>query len=83
MENNTESAHEDIHETALVTEGHHVKVDTTPGLETVTNVVAKELKPLATKQVRFETWWILVFLVFALLILKGFIYIKDDKRHGR
>lgn len=79
MENNTESTHD----TNLATEGHQVHVDTTPGLETVQNVVSEELKPLATKQVRFETWWILVFLVFALLILKGFIYIKDDKRHGK
>lgn len=51
-----------------------------------------EAKQIATKDVQgvpqkhqmsYPTWMILVGLVFAFVILKTFIYIKDDKRHGK
>lgn len=34
-------------------------------------------------QFRFETWWIIGFLIFALFLLKTFIYTKDAKRDGK
>lgn len=81
MEENTNQNHEG-HDTSLVAEPAH-KVDETPGLETVKNVASNEVSPIKGGQFRFETWWIIVFLVFALLILKTFIYIKDKKRDGK
>ncbi len=48
-----------------------------------TTVSASPLVKIQEKQPEFNTWWILVFLVVALVILKTFIYIKDDKRHGK
>ena len=54
------------------------------------NKVSKEttVSPVKPQQVeggqfRMETWWILGGLIVALLILKTFIYTKDDKRHGK
>ena len=35
------------------------------------------------EQFQLPTWSILVFLVVLLFILKSFIYIKDQKRHGK
>ncbi len=42
-------------------------------------------KPLPMNDGQFQarTIWIMGFLVFALIILKSFIYIKDKKRHGK
>lgn len=34
-------------------------------------------------QLKVPTWGLLVVLVIAFFILKGFVYIKDDKRHGK
>lgn len=34
-------------------------------------------------QSKVPTWGLLVVLVIAFFILKGFVYIKDDKRHGK
>lgn len=34
-------------------------------------------------QLKFPTWGLLVVLVIAFFILKTFVYIKDDKRHGK
>tara|TARA_Y100000296_G_C5131102_1_gene235611 strand:+ start:573 stop:746 length:174 start_codon:yes stop_codon:yes gene_type:complete len=48
-----------------------------------TTVSAGPLTEIQETQPAFKTWWIIVFLVFALVILKTFIYIKDDKRHGK
>ena len=46
-------------------------------------VSASPLESIEAKQASYETWWIIVFLVVALVVLKSFIYIKDDKRHGK
>lgn len=35
------------------------------------------------EQLSVPTWSIVVFLIVTLVILKSFIYIKDDKRHGK
>lgn len=34
-------------------------------------------------QLKFPTWGLLVVLVIAFFVLKTFVYIKDDKRHGK
>jgi hypothetical protein len=34
-------------------------------------------------QFKVPTWGLLVVLVIAFFILKTFVYIKDDKRHGK
>ncbi|MBT7608610.1 MAG: hypothetical protein HN576_02565 [Bacteriovoracaceae bacterium] len=34
-------------------------------------------------QLKFSTWMLLIGLIFAFVILKSFIYIKDEKRHGK
>lgn len=83
MENNTNTSEHMENDTSLVADPHHANVDSTPGLETVKNVVSEEVRPLTEKHFRFETWWIIVFLVFALILLKSFIYIKDQKRDGK
>jgi hypothetical protein len=50
----------------------------------------KSVKPKAVQvqhvndnQVSYSTWMLLVGLIFAFIILKTFIYIKDDKRDGK
>ncbi|GAB4021730.1 MAG: hypothetical protein Fur0010_24800 [Bdellovibrio sp.] len=48
------------------------------------SVVTKEVQPIKTEgQFKMPTWGVLVFLVIALVVLKAFIYIKDDKRDGK
>lgn len=34
-------------------------------------------------QPAFPTWAIMVILILAFVILKSFVYIKDEKRHGK
>jgi len=36
-----------------------------------------------SEQLKLPTWSLLVILIGAFLILKTFIYLKDDKRHGK
>ncbi len=48
-----------------------------------TTVSAAPLEKIEQDQASFKTWWIMGFLVIALVVLKTFIYIKDDKRHGK
>jgi hypothetical protein len=43
----------------------------------------EEGKPPVKDQPSFPTWGILIALVIAFVVLKGFVYIKDDKRHGK
>lgn len=31
----------------------------------------------------FPTWFLVVFLILCFFVLKGFIYLKDKKRHGK
>jgi hypothetical protein len=42
-----------------------------------------QIQQLGTNQVSYSTWMLLIGLVFAFVILKTFIYIKDEKRHGK
>ena len=48
-----------------------------------TTVSAAPLEAIEQSQPSFKTWWIILFLIVALVVLKSFIYIKDDKRHGK
>ena len=41
------------------------------------------LKPLTMGQLEFPYWGIPIVLIIIFIILKLFIYIKDDKRHGK
>jgi hypothetical protein len=34
-------------------------------------------------QLVFPTWALIVVLIISFFILKGFIYLKDEKRHGK
>ena len=48
------------------------------------SIFKKVDQPIRTQdQLQLPTWSILVFLVVLLFVLKGFIYIKDQKRHGK
>ncbi|MCO4792958.1 MAG: hypothetical protein KC493_04560 [Bacteriovoracaceae bacterium] len=51
--------------------------------KTSTVLQKAEGKPPEKDQPTFPTWGILVGLVIAFIILKSFVYIKDDKRHGK
>ena len=50
----------------------------------VSSIVTKDVQPIAASGHFFmPTWGILAFLVLCFFVLKSFIYIKDDKRHGK
>lgn len=51
--------------------------------KTSTVLQKEEGKPPVKDQPTFPTWSILIALVVAFIVLKGFVYIKDDKRHGK
>jgi hypothetical protein len=51
--------------------------------KTSTVLQKNEGKPPEKDQPSFPTWSILVALVIAFIVLKSFVYIKDDKRHGK
>ncbi len=47
------------------------------------SVVQEYVEPVQDKQSSLPTWGILIVLIIAMVVLKSFIYIKDDKRHGK
>lgn len=47
------------------------------------SVVNEKVQFPQAEQTIAPTWFVIVFLIFALIILKSFIYIKDGKRHGK
>ena len=48
------------------------------------SVLKKVDQPIKVEQqLQLPTWSIIVFLVVFLFVLKSFIYIKDQKRHGK
>jgi hypothetical protein len=47
------------------------------------SIVTDDVYALKEGQFYLPTWAVLGTLVVALIILKSFIYIKDDKRHGK
>ncbi len=47
------------------------------------SIVNEKVQTPQNDQTIAPTWFVIVFLIFALIILKSFIYIKDDKRHGK
>jgi len=48
-------------------------------IETPGNTLAK----VKESHLSIPTWGILIFLFIVFFILKSFIYIKDEKRHGK
>ena len=44
---------------------------------------ADEVMQLTPDQPAFPTWFLIIVLIISFFILKFFIYIKDEKRHGR
>jgi hypothetical protein len=46
-------------------------------------IVDSHVQRINHDQLSMPTWGLLVVLIIAFFILKGFIYIKDDKRHGK
>jgi len=44
---------------------------------------SKDVKGFTDGQASYPTWAVLVGLIVAFIVLKTFIYIKDDKRHGK
>ena len=50
----------------------------------VSSIVTKDVEPLADHvQFSLDTWFLVGFLIVFMVVLKKFIYIKDDKRHGK
>ena len=47
------------------------------------SIVDSKVRFPMEEQLSVPTWSIIVFLIITLVILKSFIYIKDDKRHGK
>lgn len=47
------------------------------------SIVNEYVKMPKQDQFKSPTWGLLVVLVIAFFVLKGFVYIKDDKRHGK
>ncbi|MCR9205970.1 MAG: hypothetical protein NXH75_15410 [Halobacteriovoraceae bacterium] len=47
------------------------------------SVVDKNVQNIRNEQPAMSTWFLLVSLVVALVVLKAFIYIKDGDRHGK
>lgn len=47
------------------------------------SIVTETVSHPQADQFSMPTWGIIVFLIVAMVVLKTFIYIKDDKRHGK
>lgn len=48
------------------------------------SIIVHPYKPAAVdRQVMAPTWLLIVLLIGAFFLLKYFIYLKDDKRHGK
>jgi hypothetical protein len=61
----------------------HVKVDK-PVFKSESSVMSHPWQfPAKTEQLSLPTWGILAILIVTFFVLKFFIYIKDDQRHGK
>lgn len=61
----------------------HTKVDK-PVFKTESSIVNHPYRfPPKVLQFHAPTWFLLLVLIAAFFILKTFIYLKDDKRHGK
>ena len=47
------------------------------------SIATREVQYPRTEQLSIPTWGVLVILVVVMIGLKLFIYIKDEKRHGK
>lgn len=47
------------------------------------SIFPEDLVPVKYDQLMLPTWFLIVFLIVGFIILKSFIYIKDDKRAGK
>jgi hypothetical protein len=71
----TQNKHEAGHGHSHDNGGHHAVKSVKPK--------AVYIQQVNDNQLKYSTWMLLVGLIFAFIILKSFIYIKDDKRHGK
>lgn len=46
-------------------------------------VLHDDHQPIRDGQFAMPTWGIIIVLIISFVILKSFIYIKDDERHGK
>lgn len=53
------------------------------GTVKTSSIVDKNVQTPQNDQMQAPTWFVIVFLIIALVVLKKFIYISDDKRHGK
>lgn len=53
------------------------------GTMKTSSIVDKNVQVPNQDQVIAPTWFVIVALIIALVVLKKFIYISDDKRHGK
>jgi hypothetical protein len=51
--------------------------------ESESSIIAHPYKYPQDAQSKLPTWSLIVILIVAFFILKSFIYLKDDKRHGK
>lgn len=47
------------------------------------SVLHSHHEPIRDGQFAMPTWGIIIVLIISFIILKSFIYIKDDQRHGK
>ena len=53
------------------------------GTMKTSSIVDKNVQLPKQDQMMAPTWFIIIFLIIALAVLKTFIYISDEKRHGK
>ncbi len=51
--------------------------------EKISSIVDKNVEKIETNQWTMPTYMAIIILFIAFFIVKFFIYIKDDKRHGK
>ena len=47
------------------------------------SVLHSHYEPVRDGQFQMPTWGIIIVLIIVFIVLKSFIYIKDDQRHGK
>lgn len=52
-------------------------------MQKTSSIVDKNVQKPLPEQFSMPTWGILIFLIIAMVTLKSFVYIKDEKRHGK
>lgn len=52
-------------------------------MQKTSSIVDQSVQKPKPDQFSMPTWGIIITLIIALVVLKSFIYIKDEKRHGK